>query len=99
MTLILRLEERVDGKTVRTVGTVALPGRSWITIGRGQNDPWPSAGRARDLAGRAAFSKGFHLPANGAMRRIKDYRTRRLDTLFGRVSLRLPRVSCPSCER
>ena len=34
----------------------------------------------------------------GTRLRIKDYRARRLDTLFGRVTLRLPRRGCPSCR-
>jgi hypothetical protein len=36
--------------------------------------------------------------ACGATLQTKDYRSRHLDTLFGRVTLRVPRRSCASCE-
>jgi hypothetical protein len=35
--------------------------------------------------------------ACGARRRVKDYQTRRIDTVFGRVVLRLPRFQCAGC--
>lgn len=35
--------------------------------------------------------------ACGARRRVKDYQTRRIDTVFGRVILRLPRFQCAGC--
>lgn len=37
--------------------------------------------------------------ACGARRRVKDYQTRRIDTVFGRVVLRLPRFQCAGCAQ
>ena len=51
------------------------------------------------VAAQAREHAGFrpHCEVCGARCRAKDYRTRRIDTAFGRVAVRLPRFRCVGC--
>ena len=52
------------------------------------------AAQAREHAGRRPRCE-----ACGARCRVKDYRTRRIDTAFGRVAVCLPRFRCAGCGK
>lgn len=106
MALVLRVEEQLDGMTIRSVElwhgdgcvSIAAPAALGLRLAdakailaRLQTEL--VASQVGDLCRESAACRKC-----GTRLRIKDYRPRRLDTLFGRVTLRLPRRGCPSCR-
>lgn len=103
MAWVVRLEEVIDGKVVRRakVATVDRSVRldSLDDLGLRQADAKPllasiqseivSRQIERDAQSRVAC------PDCGKPRRIKNYRARHFDTLFGRIEVRIPRIVCP----
>ncbi len=106
MAFVVRVEEQHDGKVVRGV-------ELWRADASVGVNPCEGLG-LRLAESRAILARLQHELVGwqvdqlclqnalcercGARLHIKDYRSRRLDTPFGRLTLRIPRKACPSCK-
>ena len=105
MVWIVKLEERQEGKIVsrRKVFTIDRPMviDSSDDIGLGREDANALLSSLQQILVTSQFDHDAgHRGACdtcGQKRNVKDYRSRKIDTLYGRVTIRRPRYLCPHC--
>ena len=105
MKLVLRLVETgIDGSS-RSVDVLEIVGRSdpgdiaalGVTLSQGKQlliQREVVAAQCRELAIRRPSCRSC-----AAVCQLKDYRPRQIATLFGQVTVRLPRFRCAGCGR
>jgi hypothetical protein len=105
MTWIVQLEEVIDGKVVgrSKIATLDRPGKleSLDDLGLRLADAKTLlASIQAEVVTRQIehdAEQRSRCPGCGKRRRLKDYRPRQFDTLFGRIEVRLPRFDGPDC--
>lgn len=106
MAWVVKFEEVIDGKVVRRsiVTTLERPRclESPDDIGLRLTDAKTILARIQtEMVTRQIehdAEERSRCPDCGKRRRLKDYRPRKFDTLFGRIEVRVPRFDGPDCE-
>ena len=91
-------EHSTDVLRIARPGNLADLASLGLTPGEGKRLP---AGLQREIVAAQARVHAARRPACrscGATCRLKDYRRREIATLFGRVTVRLPRFRCAGCR-
>jgi hypothetical protein len=106
MQLILKLDvvdggQLVEGTEIwrcEDVGASLSPGHLGLSLADGKTI---CAGLQQAVAERQVAcltASGTYCPHCGLVMRVKDYRRRRIDTVYGRIDVKVPRRFCVACR-